>query len=159
MGPTHSHPCHHLSQLGHLPPTRSGLGKTTILEQPRCNCVSAQGRLSGSHVVLSVRWLIVRQAFRLECVCEVNGLHRLYPTFLAFLIQALDQDVSHGFRHPHRTPRLRGAQTAAGIFHTQNDHFSILDGVLILWRHSEVIHNGCTYFGINGKRMSIPIHW
>ena len=31
-------------------------------------------------------------------VCEVNGFHCLYPTFLAFLIQALDQDVSCGLR-------------------------------------------------------------
>ena len=26
------------------------------------------------------------------------------------------------------------------IFYTQNDYFSIFEGVLILWRHSEVIH-------------------
>ena len=37
------------------------------------------------------------------------------------------------------------------IFYTQNGHFSIFVGGLTLMVS--------TYFGINGKNMSIPIHW
>ena len=55
------------------------------------------GHFSGLDAVLPVRRLRVCQAF-LPGMCWVNGFHCLHPTFLAFLIQALYQYVSCGFK-------------------------------------------------------------
>ena len=38
------------------------------------------------------------------------------------------------------------------IFYTQNDHFSIFEGVLMLWRHSDVIHKWLVFILVSMER-------
>ena len=79
-----------------LEKSRSGLVKRPFWSSCDAIVLAHTRHLSGLDAVLPVRRLIVCQTG----VCVVNGFHCLYPTFLVFLLQVLDQDVSCGFR-PH----------------------------------------------------------
>ena len=80
-----------------LEKSRSGLVKRPFWSSCDAIALALTGNLSGVDAVSTCGAVDSVPSFSAG-VCEVNRFHCLNPTFLAFLIQALDQKNSCGFR-------------------------------------------------------------
>ena len=124
------------SSLTCLEKLQSGLVKRLFWSSCDAIALALTGHLSGLDAVLpDVRAVDSVPSFSAG-VCEVNGFHCLYPTFLALLIQALDQGVSCGFRPLTGCCGCVGVHTAIGILRPSTEcRSSDSHGELIAWLH------------------------